>query len=51
MYMLNSMADINICTIHPYIQSKQNDLLYLAIFFLWVEFFLGEMIFKIIASE
>ena len=49
--MLNSMADINICTIHPHIQSKQNDLLYLAIFFVWVEFFLVEMIFKIIVSE
>ena len=33
MYMLNSMVDINICTIHPHIQSKQKDLLYLAIFF------------------
>ena len=49
--MLNSMADINICTIHPHIQRKQNDLLYLAIFFVWVEFFLVEMIFKIIVSE
>ena len=51
MYMLNSMVDINICTIHPHIQSKQKDLLYLAILFVWVEFVLVEIIFKIISSE
>ena len=51
MYMLNSMVDINICTIHPHIQSKQKDLLYFAILFVWVEFVLVEIIFKIISSE
>ena len=37
LYSLNPLIDINVCTIHPRIQSIQKDLLYLAKFYVSVE--------------
>ena len=48
---LNPLIDINICAIHPHIQSIQKDLLYLAKLYVSVEFVLEKSIFKTIASK
>ena len=48
---LNPLIDINICAIHPHIQSIQKDLLYLAKLYVSVEFVLEKRIFKTIASK
>ena len=49
--MLRPQIDINICSIHLYIQSIQKDLLYLPKVYVSVEFALVKTTFEIIASE
>ena len=48
---VNPLIGINICTIHSHIRSIQKDLLYLAKFYVSVEFVLVKRTFEIIASK
>ena len=51
LYTLNPVIDINICSIHPHIQSMQKDLLCLAKLYVSVEFLLVKKTFEIITSK
>ena len=50
-HTLNLLIDINICIIHPQIQSMQKDLLCLVKFYVSIEFVLVKMTFDIIVSK